>query len=296
MLWGAQPMAGNKDLTGWPRALSAGPCTAPREPAVLAAAPLPPPAAAAAPAPAPRPAPAPLRDEGDSGVTRPPQTPTPQTRACPAGHWPQRACGWGTPGWAPCAGWWGTCPPCRCSRGTELTSQSRLATGQLSPLTPQGQHLVPQRRHIGLQPGLGRGDTAAWGQGWAASSHLFICCRSPAPPHRCPMSPSCPHAPGGLRSPLSCFLKGQGHGFGENPSSLEGWLSLSLVRMLVHQGCHRSPRPHKCPVSGIPSAWEGMGLLPSRVPKRLHSPAPLPAPAPGSQSTFPASPGHCSAG
>lgn len=101
---------------------------------------------------------------GQRGVTRAPQTPANSAGCCPKG--------WGTPRVSCLSGVTvgGTCAPRRCSRGMELTLQSRFAAGQFSPLTPQGQHLVPQRRHVGLQPGLGRGDTAAWGQEWAAFS------------------------------------------------------------------------------------------------------------------------------
>lgn len=62
-----------------------------------------------------------------------------------------------------------------------------------------------------------------------------------------------------------------------NPSSLWGWLCLSLGRMLEHT----DPGPHGW------HPWEGTGL-----PKQV----PSPAPALGSGSTFPASLVHCSAG
>lgn len=167
-LGGAPRGARQRDgtLTGFSRAPSAEPHTSPRVPAAFAAAPPPPPAAAAAPSPPPCPAPAPLRGEG-----------APQNLSHPAGHRPRGVGGQvSTPGWGPGG------------RTDGRTLQSRVPAGQLSPLAPQRQRLVPQRRGVGLQPGLGTGDTAAWEWGGRHRPSSSAAARPP----RCPQSnPRC---------------------------------------------------------------------------------------------------------
>lgn len=219
MLWGAQRMAGDKDLTGCPRALSAGPGTAPPAPAALAAAPSPPAAAAAAPAPAPHPAPAPLRDRGDSVVT-----PTPQTRRARSPK--------GVRLRDPSCGVTGDLYPMlllpgdrqmdagdgqrdagdgQADAGDRQTSPCRASLPWVSSARSCRRATTSSPSAVTLTSSLAWGEGTRWcgDRGGTVSSGLSILCQSLVPPHHRPTSPSCPQAPGGSTSPHHVSQRGR---------------------------------------------------------------------------------------
>lgn len=196
---------GDKDLTGWPRALSAGPRTAPRVPAALAAAPLPPPAAAAAPAHASRPAPPPLRREGDKrGSPRAPQTPAQLTPKGRMGGWDPRM--------GSLRGVAGELRPTpllpgdgRRDAASRRRSPCRAALPWASSARSRRRASTSSRSAVALASSL------AWGEGTrrrgdnggqcppvtsSTAGALHLLTTSPCPPHVLPLSSLCPpHVP-----------------------------------------------------------------------------------------------------
>lgn len=282
------PGWGDKDLTGWLRALSAGPRTAPHVPAALAAALPPPPAAAAAPAPAPRPAPPPLRDEGDSGVTPAPQTPAHPRRALPPSKGAQLG---GTPGRAPW-GWRGTrVPSLGVARGLPWPEGARSPRSAALPRASSDRSR--RRATTSSRSAVALASSLAWGEGTGRrgdrGGQRPPVSSSPAGALPLLATTPCPQAMLLVASrPAIVFLEGVGTWI---------WGKSLFPGGMAHpgedsgaQGGSQEPQATQAPRGWHPWCLGGDRVPPSLVLERLHSPAL------GSRSIFPASPGHCSAG
>lgn len=252
MLWGG--MAGDKDLTGCPRALSAGPGTAPPAPAALAAAPSPRPAAAAAPAPAPHPAPAPLWDRGDSVVTLTPQTHRAQS---PKGmRLRDPSCGVTgdlypmplLPGVGQMDAGDRQTSPCRAALPRASSARSRRRATSSSPST------------VTLTSSLAWGEGTRWcGDGWDGVLWALHRLPEPCSSSSLPCVPKLPQAPGGSTSPHHVSQRSWDMDLGKtlsqrdaHPGEDAGALWMSQVTQAPHGGHSRCQGGDRGRVSCIP--------------------------------------------
>lgn len=129
--------------------------------------------------------------------------------------------------------------------GDRQTSPCRAALPRASSARSRRRATSSSPSAVTLTSSLawGEGTRRCGDRGGTASSGLCVLCQSPVPPHHCPVSPSCPQAPGGFASP--------------HHVSQRSW-DMDLGKILSQRDAHPGEdagAPRMSQVTQVPHGW-----------------------------------------